>query len=72
MKVVIFLAALAMSSGSVFAAEQTVEQTRKKEPSPAQLAQREKMKNCNAEAGKKELKGDERKQFMSECLKAKK
>ena len=27
------------------------------------------MKACNAEAGEKALKGDERKQFMSECLK---
>ena len=33
-------------------------------------AQQEKMKSCNADAGKKELKGDERKNFMSECLKA--
>ena len=30
------------------------------------------MKTCNAEAGKKALKGDERKKFMSECLSAKK
>ena len=28
------------------------------------------MKACNGEAGSKQLKGDERKQFMSECLKA--
>jgi hypothetical protein len=41
----------------------------KKEPSPAQQAQREKMKACNAEAGQKELKGEERKKFMSGCLK---
>ena len=40
----------------------------RKAPSPAQQAQQEKMKSCNAEAGKKELKGDERKKFMSECL----
>jgi hypothetical protein len=26
---------------------------------------------CNKEAGEKALKGDERKKFMSECLKAK-
>jgi hypothetical protein len=45
------------------------EQSAKKERSPAQKAQQEKMKNCNAEAGKKELKGAERKKFMSECLK---
>jgi type IV secretory pathway VirB10-like protein len=41
----------------------------KKEPSPAQIKQREKMKTCSAEAGKQELKGDERKKFMSTCLK---
>jgi len=28
------------------------------------------MKTCNAQASKKELKGDERKAFMSKCLKA--
>ena len=33
--------------------------------------QQEKMKTCNADAGKKGLKGDERKQFMSDCLSAK-
>lgn len=32
-------------------------------------AQQEKMKACNKDAGEKKLKGDERKKFMSECLK---
>ena len=32
-------------------------------------SQQGKMKTCNAEAGKKALKGDERKAFMSTCLK---
>jgi hypothetical protein len=31
-------------------------------------AQQEKMKACNADAGKKALKGDARKAFMKECL----
>jgi hypothetical protein len=31
-------------------------------------AQQNKMKACNKEAGEKSLKGDERKQFMSDCL----
>jgi len=31
--------------------------------------QQDKMKACNQEAGAKSLKGDERKKFMSECLK---
>ena len=34
-------------------------------------AQQERMKSCNAQASKKELKGDERKAFMSKCLSAK-
>jgi hypothetical protein len=31
-------------------------------------AQQEKMGSCNKEAGAKELKGDDRKAFMKECL----
>ena len=34
-------------------------------------AQQSKMKTCNAEAKTKDLKGDERKAFMKECLSAK-
>ncbi|EPL05460.1 phosphate starvation-inducible protein PsiF [Pseudomonas sp. TH05] len=36
----------------------------------AQQAQQDKMKSCNADATTKALKGDERKAFMSTCLKA--
>ena len=36
----------------------------------AATAQQEKMKTCNADASAKTLKGDERKSFMSTCLKA--
>lgn len=36
---------------------------------PAMSSQQEKMKNCNAEAKAKALSGDERKKFMSTCLK---
>ena len=39
----------------------------KKEPSAAQKKQQERMKSCNAKAEGK--KGDERKKFMSACLK---
>src|SRR5437763_6185409 len=39
----------------------------KKEPTAAQKKQQERMKDCNARAGDK--KGDERKKFMSGCLK---
>jgi hypothetical protein len=36
---------------------------------PAEGSQQHKMKVCNVEAGKKNLKGDERRSFMSSCLK---
>lgn len=38
-------------------------------PAGKKAAQHEKMKNCNKEAKEKALKGDERKKFMSGCLK---
>ena len=63
MKAMIALVALTFAAANAFAADQE-----KKAPSAAQLAQQEKMKSCNAEAGTKALKGDERKKFMSECL----
>ena len=40
----------------------------KKAPSEKQLAQRAKMKSCNAEAKSQSLKGDDRKTFMKKCL----
>jgi len=67
MKVMTVLAVFALSTGLAWGAAET----EKKAPSPAQQAQQEKMKACNAEAGQKALKGDERKKFMSECLGAK-
>ena len=42
-------------------------QDKKKEPSEAQKAQQQRMKDCNAKMGDK--KGDERKNAMSSCLK---
>src|SRR5450755_1691848 len=41
-----------------------------KQPSAAQAAQQQKMKDCNAQAMTKNLAGDERKKFMSSCLSA--
>ncbi len=41
----------------------------KKEPAEKQKAQQERMKDCSGKAG--ERKGDERKKFMSGCLKKK-
>ena len=66
MKTMIALVTLALVAGSAFSAD-----AEKKAPSPAQQAQQEKMKACNADAGTKALKGDERKKFMSDCLSAK-
>lgn len=37
--------------------------------SPLHESQQDKMKRCNLEAGKKTLHGDERRAFMSSCLK---
>jgi hypothetical protein len=41
----------------------------KKEPTAAQKKQQARMKDCNKQAGDKDMKGDERKAFMSACLK---
>ncbi len=39
------------------------------EAKAAPVGQQDKMKNCNADAKSKELKGDARKEFMKTCLK---
>ena len=54
MKLMTALAVFALSTGLAWAAGDA----EKKAPSPAQKAQQEKMKSCNAEAGKQSLKGD--------------
>jgi Ni/Co efflux regulator RcnB len=41
----------------------------KKELTAAQKARQERMKECNAQANEKKLKGDERKKFVSACAK---
>jgi hypothetical protein len=41
----------------------------KRGDSPARHTQQEKMKTCNVEAGRRSLHGDERRAFMSSCLK---
>jgi len=43
----------------------SVAQAQDKKP----VDQKQKMSHCSKEAGAKKLKGDERKKFMSECLK---
>ena len=66
MKFAVALIALALATGSAFAAEETKAAPAKKEPTAAQKAQQDKMKACNTKATDK--KGDERKAFMKECL----
>lgn len=41
----------------------------KKEPTEKQKAQQARMKDCNAKAADRKLEGDQRKKFMSSCLK---
>jgi hypothetical protein len=60
MRLLIATLCLAFAATGAFAQD-------KKEPSAAQKKQQERMKGCNAKAGDK--KGDERKKFMSACLK---
>ena len=67
LKAMIAVVVLACAAGHSLAAE-----IETKAPTPAQQAQRERMKACNADAKTQQLKGDERKTFMSTCLKAEK
>jgi psiF repeat-containing protein len=46
-----------------------MEKAPKKEATVAQKKQQERMKACNEQASDKKLKGDDRKKFMSSCLK---
>ena len=66
-KILVFVLAFFFVASVAFAVQGTEKEG--KVPSPAQKAQQEKMKSCNADAKTKGLKGDERKVFMSECLK---
>lgn len=66
MKLAIALLSLALAAGGAIAADDKKTDAPKKEASPAQKAQRERMKTCNAQASGKT--GDERKAFMKECL----
>ena len=67
LKIMIPAVVLACAASLSLAAEKET-----KAPTPAQQAQRDRMKACNADAKKQQLKGDERKAFMSSCLKAEK
>lgn len=64
MKLLIAVLCLAFATSGALAQDK---KDAKKEPSAKQKAQQERMKDCNAKAADK--KGDERKKFMSACLK---
>ena len=61
MRLLIAAVSLALATGGVLA------QDKDKQPSAAQKKQQTRMKECNERAADK--KGDERKKFMSSCLK---
>jgi hypothetical protein len=67
MRLLIATLCLAFAASGAFAQDK---KDAKKEPTVAQKKQQERMKDCNAKAGDK--KGDERKKFMSSCLKGEK
>lgn len=67
MKKLMLAAATALLAANVAMAQTPA--TDKKAPSEKQLRQQERMKACNEQVG--ERKGEERKQFMSACLKDK-
>jgi len=58
-----------LAQGTDKSTEKKAAATAKKEPSEKQKAQQQKMKDCNKQAADKKLKGNERKSFMSTCLK---
>ena len=53
-----------------FVTPQVLAQATDKSADKALTAQQQKMASCNAQAKDKAMKGDDRKKFMSECLKA--
>ena len=60
----------AFSASAAIAAQDGTKVITTLEPTPAQESQQNRMKKCNAEAKEKELKGDERRAFMSSCLRS--
>jgi hypothetical protein len=66
MRLLIATLCLAFAATGAFAQDK---KDAKKEPTAAQKRQQSRMKDCNKQATGKKLKGDERKKFMSTCLK---
>lgn len=68
MSIKTFIAATITACALLAAPAYAQDEPAKKAPSEKQLAQRAKMKNCNAEAKSQSLKGADRKAFMKTCL----
>ena len=68
-KLLSLLVAAVFATASVTAMAQDKKDTPKKAPTAAQKKQQERMKQCNMQADDKKLKGDDRKKYMSGCLK---
>jgi hypothetical protein len=60
----------ALAASTAIATQDGAKSAAPQERSPAQESQQNRMKKCNVEAKEKELKGDERRAFMSSCLKS--
>ena len=63
------IAVCLMFACAPFAVAQDKKESPKKEPTAAQKKQQARMKDCNEQAGAKKMEGEERKKFMSACLK---
>ena len=68
-KLLSLLVAAIFATASVTTMAQDKKDTPKKEPTAAQKKQQERMKQCNMQADERKLKGDDRKKYMSGCLK---
>jgi hypothetical protein len=58
--------AVCISAGSAMA--QAPAGQIQRQPTQAQAAQQERMRTCNTDAGTRDLKGDARRTFLSDCL----
>ncbi len=63
------IALIALSGAAALSFAQTAAPAAAAPADKAPTAQQSRMATCNQEAGDKALKGDERKKFMSTCLK---
>ena len=65
----LLIAAICLAFATSAALAQDKDKKDAKQPSAAQKEQQNRMRDCNKQASEKKMKGDERKGFMSSCLK---